>query len=235
MSLSQDMELHKIRGGDKEPLENREYNICVGISLGNKWFTPENIVGQIEWSLRYSKKFVVVCPADDIHTINIQVRSRKSKTKAQEHARKMSELLMAAVRAEADCKFTEEEKQKIIYATWSDVADEKYMEKVNYLYGLYQTNPEFKLALQKIVKDGVSKEERVFSEEDVDLLATYLIEELPELISRVPFKGYVCDAYTYSFDVPLAEFVERIQKGEIFQEISQNIMDTEPKVFLEVR
>ena len=33
------MELYKIRGGNKEDLENKKYTLSVGISLGNKWFT----------------------------------------------------------------------------------------------------------------------------------------------------------------------------------------------------
>lgn len=48
-------------------------------------------------------------------------------------------------------------------------------------------------------------------------------------------KGVVCDAFTYPFDGELPELTEKIQNGEIFPEIKENIMDTEPKVFLEVR
>jgi len=58
---------------------------------------------------------------------------------------------------------------------------------------------------------------------------------MPEVICRVPIKGYACDACVYPFDGELTQFVEQVQKGEIFPEIKANILDTEPKVFLEVR
>ena len=50
------MQLHKIRGGDKEQLEKGEYTICVGISLGNRWFTTENIIELIRWSLKIQQR-----------------------------------------------------------------------------------------------------------------------------------------------------------------------------------
>lgn len=62
-----------------------------------------------------------------------------------------------------------------------------------------------------------------------------VIEELPEVLARTPIKGMTFDAYAYPFDGELPELVERIQRGDIFPEIKESIMDTEPKVFLEVR
>lgn len=216
-------------------LENREYNICVGISLGNKWFTPENIVGLIEWSLQYTKEHVIVCPADDIHAINLGVRSRKSKSKSLELARKMSAELMALVKEEVSKSLSEEEKSKIIYATWSDVVNEEYKKKVSYLYNLYEKDSEFRIAIQDIVRGYTSKEERSFSDEDINVLSTYILEELPEVVGRVPVKGFTYDAYAYPFDSELTVFIEQIQKGERFPEIGKVIMEGEPKVFLEVR
>jgi len=229
------MELHRVRGGNQEALENKEYNICVGISLGNKWFTPKNIVGLIEWSLEHTKEHVVVCPADDIHAINLEVRSRKSKSKSLELARKMSEELMIAVKEEVKNRLSEEQSAKIVYATWSDVVDEKYKEKVSYLYDVYEKDSEFRTAIQQIVRGYTSKEARLFSDEDITILSTYVLEELPEVVGRVPVKGFVCDAYAYPFDSELTVFIEQIQEGERFPEIGKAIMETEPKVFLEVR
>ena len=54
------MRLYKVRGGTEEDLNNRHYNIGVGISLGNKWFTPGNIVSLVEWSIRHTKDYVVI-------------------------------------------------------------------------------------------------------------------------------------------------------------------------------
>ena len=47
--------------------------------------------------------------------------------------------------------------------------------------------------------------------------------------------GVECDAYVYPFDGELVVLTEKIQRGELFPEIKKAIMDTNPKVFLEVR
>lgn len=229
------MKLHKIRGGSLGSLESREYNICVGISLGNKWFTPENILELIKWSLIYTKEYIVICPADDIHAINIQIRSRKSPESALRLAKKMGTEIVASVKELTDQHLDDEQKSKLIFADWSDVADEKYKKKVNFLYEAFGSNLDFRNTVRDIVKEYTSKGDRIFSKEDIDMLSTYILEELPELIGRVPVKGYICDAYAYPFDGSLTKLVEDIQLGNKFPEIRNKILDTEPKVFLEVQ
>ncbi|MBC7981800.1 tRNA-dependent cyclodipeptide synthase [Candidatus Parcubacteria bacterium] len=229
------MKLYKIRGGDEESLNAKKYNICVGISLGNKWFTPENIFNLIKWSLQNTKDYVVVCPADDIHAINLQVRNRRNKESALTLARKISYKLMESVKELVDANLNESEKSKIIYATWADVIDDSYKEKVKYLYKIFETDLDFKNAVQTLVRGYTSHEERKFSDEDISVLSTYILEELPEVTGRVLVKGCRYDAYVYPFDSEITRFVEDIQLGKIFPEVRENIMETEPKVFLEVR
>ncbi len=229
------MQLYKIRGGDKESLEAKKYDICVGISLGNKWFSPENIVGLIEWSLVHTKEFVVVCPADDIHAINVQARTGRSRESSLRVAKRMSDELMSLVKVQADSRFTDTEKERIIYATWSDVVSEEYQKKVEFLYGEYKNNHDFRLAIQNIIRSHISKESRTFSDEAVNMLGMYILEELPEVAGRVPVKGITYEAYVYPHDGTLTEFIEQIQKRKIFPEIGKVIVGDEPKVFLEVR
>lgn len=66
-------------------------------------------------------------------------------------------------------------------------------------------------------------------------MAFYILEELPEVISRVKIGGVVCDAYAYPFDGDLPEFVEQLQQKKIFPKIAGKLLDTQSKVFLEVR
>lgn len=229
------MELYGIRGGSKEALEAKEYNLCIGISLGNKWFTPENILGHIEWALKYTKDYVVICPADDIHAINIQVRNRRSYASALARARKISSELMSSVRKLVSSRLSEEQINRLVYATWSDIANDNYQRKVNWLYAYTEEDPEFKCKIQDIVRQYTKNENRLFSDEDISLLSTYVIEELPELIERQTVKGHTYDADLYPFDGELNMLVEQIQQGEKFPDIRRHIMATEPKVLLLVR
>ncbi|OHA88878.1 MAG: hypothetical protein A3C70_01680 [Candidatus Zambryskibacteria bacterium RIFCSPHIGHO2_02_FULL_43_14] len=65
------MKLHKIRTGNREDLEDKKYTLSIGVSLGNKWFTIENIIDLIRWSLPRTKYDLVVYVGDSIHAINL--------------------------------------------------------------------------------------------------------------------------------------------------------------------
>jgi len=228
------MKLHHIRGGNLIDLENKNYTIGIGISLGNKWFTPENIVEQIKWALQYSKKEVVVYVADSIHTINIMVRSRKSLNAATKIVQQAGDQLFTQIK-NLTKDLTEEEQKRLVFVKWDEMIDDKFTIKLEYLRSCYAEPGPFQEMIRKVVREHVSKEDRKFSEEDIHGLGSYIVEELPVCLSRVSMRNILVDAYTYPYDNKITQFTEQIQMGEIFPEIKEKVMDTEPKVFLEVR
>lgn len=48
----------------------RKFNIFIGISLGNKFFSRKNLSEYISWALENTREEVVVLIADDLHAIN---------------------------------------------------------------------------------------------------------------------------------------------------------------------
>jgi hypothetical protein len=60
-------------------------------------------------------------------------------------------------------------------------------------------------------------------------------EEFTEVLCRVKIAGNECDAYAYPYSGLVTELVDNIQQGLIFPKIKEEIIDTKPKVFLEVR
>jgi tRNA-dependent cyclodipeptide synthase len=229
------MDLYRIRGGNKHDLDNKKYTIGVGISLGNKWFSVESILSLVNWALQYSKDKVVIYVADEIHAINLEVRNKISYEKALEKANRQGDKVLKDVKSKIETELPAEMIDRIEYVKWQEITDKKYKQKVNYLNSLYNQKTEFKDFIFSLVKDVTSREERIFSEAEINRLGEYVIEELPEIINRVPMKGIICDAYIYPFDGKLTQITEEIQNGDKFSEIKENIMDTEPKVFLEVR
>lgn len=223
------MKLYSMRGGVIEELERKEYTIGVGISLGNKWFTPENIVGSIQWALEHTKDVVVVYVADTIHAINLEVRSRIS------HKKALKEVIRARTELYAKVQELGRFDERVVFATWDDLASDSFKEKVKTVYNFYDTNSDFRNYIYSLVKSYTSKEVRNFSDKDIHHFGKYLVEEIPEIINRVPIKGIVVDAYTYPYDNDTSKLAELIQKGQIFSQLRDVIFDTKPKVFLEVR
>ena len=229
------MELHSIRGGTKEDLETRKYNIGIGISLGNRWFTVENIIGLIRWALPRARENVIVYVADSIHAINIEVRKEVSHKRALEIANQMGTEILSKVKEEAEKVLSSEDTVKLRYVKWDEIADKAYKEKTKYLYALYDVDETFRETLRSIVRDFVSKEPLKFKEKEIDRLAHYIIEELPEQITRVQMAGMSCNAFAYPYDGAISELAEDIWNDKKFPNIKEKILDTEPKVFLEVR
>lgn len=229
------MQLYSIRGGSKEDLENKEYNIGVGISLGNKWFTIDNIINTIGWSLQYTREYIIVYVADDIHAINLAVRNQISKERALRLARRRGKEILAGVSAKVAEIFSRKEAKKIFFAHWEDLVDENYLSKKKYLYSLYENDMDFRNKIHDLIRGFVSGEKKKFSETEIHNLGMYIIEELPEIMCRVPIKGMSYEAYAYPFDGELLKFVEEMQLGSSFPQIRNEILDTQPKVFLEVR
>ena len=223
-----------MRGGNIADLEAKKYTIGVGISLGNKWFTPENIIEVAKWSLEHSTGKVVIYAADSIHAINLEVRNRISHEKALKQAERMSSELFEKVKVGL-AGFDQNDISRLLFVNWDAIVDDNFNKKLEYLMDRYEKDPVFKDYIHNIVRSHTSKESRKFSEEDVDRFGDYIISEMPEFLTRVPMGGVVVDAYVYPHDNEVTKFAEDLQKGAIFPEIKNIIMDTEPKVFLEVR
>lgn len=229
------MKLYKIRGGNEEELRVKAYTIAVPISLGNKWFSPENILGLIEWSLEYTREYIVVYVADSIHAINIEVRNRKRSEKAREIALKMGDEILQKTRELAESKLSSTQLAKIHYAKWDELLTREYQTKLDFLRKKYQDDSNFRDTIIKFINDFTGEENKNFSSEDKLKLGTYLVEELPELLCRVPIQNLPFDGNAYPYDSEFLAVVEKIQEGDLFPEIKQNIINTPPKVFLEVR
>jgi tRNA-dependent cyclodipeptide synthase len=158
------MNLFSIRSGSKEELESKKYNIGVGISLGNKWFTPENILGLVQWSLKYTREKVVIYVADSIHALNIEARNDRNPEKAREMALQQGQKILNEIKALINEVVIPQDIAKISFAHWDELVDDQYRENVNYLYKLFETDENFKNAILNLVQSHTSKESRSFSD-----------------------------------------------------------------------
>lgn len=229
-----DMKAYSARGGNLEKMYSKSYNLAVPISLGNKWFTVDRVVALVQFSLQYTKEYVIVYVADDIHAINIEVRNRRSQESSLKKARVMGEKILDELKEKIESNIDDIDKQKIIYAHWSGFQTDSYKEKLDYLYNKYKSDISFRREILSIVESFLENETKEFTEEDKTRLGEYIIEELPELIARVSINGLSFDANIYPTDGRLLEFVEEIQQGKIFNDVRDVLLDTEPKVFIEV-
>ena len=67
-----------VRGGSLNNVLSKKYNILLAISLGNKWFTKENLKEYVKWALANTKERVLIWVADKIHAVNYEVKDKRS-------------------------------------------------------------------------------------------------------------------------------------------------------------
>src|SRR3989344_7486178 len=69
-------EVGVVRGVKEEEVFNKRFNLYMGISLNNKWFTKEHISKYILWGLKNTKERFGIVVADTLQVTNYRVRSK---------------------------------------------------------------------------------------------------------------------------------------------------------------
>lgn len=158
----------------------RKYNIFVGISLGNKYFSESHIEEYIMWAARNTKDSLSVLIPDKIHAITYEVRNEYNSDKALRLAIETGSKIHALV-------------EKIIHRlphtlsveilTWQDIENDDHLSMVRVLQQEFKKNILFKEAVLEVVRENFTKED--YSLSKCEQLAQYILHELPILIGGV--------------------------------------------------
>jgi tRNA-dependent cyclodipeptide synthase len=215
------VELLKTYGGSAEDLLSKQYNISVGCSLSNKWFTPENVRELTAWAIQHTKERVCIYVADSIHAINIEARGHKTRAAAQRQAKEMGRQFLQDARA-AVAQLPDV--GRVDFSDWSQLETPNYRSDVQFLYDRFDQDDRFRETLVGIVEGFVAKESRQFRDDTKRLMATYILEELPVCLNPSTFFGHEYGAWIYPQDSELSKLMFAIQDGTVFPEIAQRIV-----------
>src|SRR3989344_1651904 len=204
-----------IRGATEEEVKSKKFNIYMGISLNNKWFTKRNIKEYILWGLKNTKKKFCVVIADAIQSINYNVRDNYSEKTATEKALKEGDKFLKVINELLD-ELPKEKRKLIDIIRWADIENDTN-HKITFPIFLkeFKTNILFKEEIKNIIRDFISKLNRPninFSEEKIEKLSLYILKELPELSDGFTYNNVYYNCILYHFDSSLLCLIEKIQK-----------------------
>lgn len=215
-----------IRGAAEEKdIYDKKFNIFLGISLGNKWFTKEHLRVYLRWALDNTKEKVAVMIADKLHAINWEVRNDYNTERAMGKALREGDKFENIIH-ELISELSEEEKKMIEIIRWQQFEElESHKEGVRVFWEMFENNKDFREKALNIVDKAVNSKSggREFSGEDVVRLSKYFIEELPEMLGGFEYGGIYYNLYPYPFNLSFGEFVERMQNKEIFPELHDKL------------
>jgi tRNA-dependent cyclodipeptide synthase len=217
------MEIAKILGCTEDQISNKEFNIFIGISLGNKYFTKDRIRKYLLWAIENTRDYALALVADEIQAINYEVfkclAPEEALSRAMSHGNDIYNSIIKIRNGLAT-----ETRRKIKIARWSDVTtDSNYKSNLSVLLREFDRNRTFKLYVLKIVGENLGKKLTIDDEAVVDKLASYVLLEIPALLNGVTFEGCFFDLHPYPGLSSLDELLVGIQEGELFTELRSNL------------
>jgi len=75
----------------KESILNKEHNLWIGVSFGNKWFTKENVEELIKFGLEHTKESLLVLVPGRLHATNLRYFSKLSEENSLKKALALEE------------------------------------------------------------------------------------------------------------------------------------------------
>lgn len=230
------MRIETYLGTNQDEVASRKFNIWIGISLGNSYFTKENVKQYIKWATTYTKDDVLVVIADKIRVINHEVISGKSESRALKLANREGDKKEEEVK-EVLADIPSEVAGKVRVARWDDVNSSKYHQyRLGVLYEEFGKRTDFYEYVLSIIKEARS--DRELTSEKLKGLADYVLREIPVFINGVKYKISDNEWRTYGL-IPypgiskLDKLFIGLQEGSLFPDLASRLKITDPVAMLE--
>ncbi len=205
---------------DKKEVESKKFNIWIGISLGNKYFTKQNIKEYILWALENTKENVVILIADKIHAINYEVRNKYTKKRSLSVALKKGKEIKQSI-AKIIRQLPQEQQQKVHILLWNDIENDlEYKSAKKAILTEFKTNPIF---YKKII--DIPKENTIFkfNKKEFEILSSYVLNELPIFIKGLKYKKVIYDLIPYPGLGKIDALTLDLLQGKTFPELTKKL------------
>jgi tRNA-dependent cyclodipeptide synthase len=182
----------------KKEVESKIHNICVGVSIGNKYFSADNIRKYVEWGLMYTKDDLLVFIADAIQAVNFEIFDKRNSASAHRKAIKAGDKMEKIIKERIDDL---NDRKKVKLVRWEDVTNtEAYRENLKKIHSFYQANAEFRNYIIQSIKAGRPDKKDKFekmSDAELDRLAEYVLQEIPFFVNGIEHGGRVYTLIPY--------------------------------------
>ncbi len=200
-------------------LSVKKFNIFIGISLGNKYFSREHIRAYITWAIENTKDKVIVLIPDKIHAINYEVKGEYSPKRAAAVAKRKGDEIEQMVAAITEELNISESKLQIV--RWEQIEDVHYLQMLSVFRNAFEKNLEFRKTIIDITKGTPHIRNLNLNEVQYKKLSQYVIDELPMLVSGIRKDGTAYELLPYPGFVNIDYLSMDIQAGKTFPDITR--------------
>ena len=206
----------------EQEIKDKKFNILIGISLGNKYFTESVIKESIVWALENTKGKVVVLIPDKLHAINYEIRNGYSKERAEKISFRKGEQVKKIIENILE-QISPNKRDLIDILKWQSIETTKYKSMTTAIWEEFEKNQEFKSIIIEIMKENI-KFDRL-KDNDYVRLSAYVLNELPLLISGIEYNGLSYNIHPYPRLGKIEDLVVDLQDGRNFPELTKKLSE----------
>lgn len=215
------MRIEKYLNTSEAEVERKKFNIFLGLSLGNRYWTPEHIRKFLFWALEHTKDRVAILIPDKIQAINYEVKNNYSPGRAMTVAKRKGDEVEETVRKilnEVDAS-----RSKVEIVRWEQTEDEEYKHILDILRSEFEKNPDFRKAVIDSVKDVPHMRALHLDDSQYARLSKYVIDEMPVLLSGFQMNGTRYDLIPYPGLAKIDYLRDELLNGTSFPEITRRL------------
>ncbi len=207
----------------EQEILSRKFNIFVGISLGNKYFSQDNIKEYILWALENTKESVLVLIADENHAINYEIFNSYNRERALQLALRRGDETEALIKKIAS-SLPKDKQSMIQICRWEQAKESQYYkDKIKIVLDEFQENKEFHDFVVNIVRENLSSKIKDLNIFKLEKLSLYVLDELPLLLNGVEFQGRTYDLHPYPGLSHLDDLLMGLQSGTLFPQLAAKL------------
>ncbi|MFA6414655.1 MAG: tRNA-dependent cyclodipeptide synthase [Candidatus Paceibacterota bacterium] len=215
------MRIDKYLNTNEIEVTGKKFNIFLGLSLGNKYWTAEHIKTFLSWALEHTKEKVAILIPDKIQAVNYVVKNDYSSKRAASVAKRKGDEVEEIVRKILD--ETNVPLSKVEVLRWEQVEDEEYKRILDILYSEFASNSGFKKAVIDAVKDVSHLQAICLDETQYERLAKYVIDEMPVLLNGFQVNGVRYNLLPYPGLAKIDYLQEELLQNVSFPEITKQL------------
>jgi len=216
------MKIKTFLNTNKKEIKSKKFNIFLGISLGNKYFSKGNIKDYILWALENTKEDVLVVIADEIHAINYKVLNNYPDERALEVALRKGDEVASSIQKIIN-SLSKEKQGLVKIVKWKDVRNKYYHDKIKIINKEFKENKEFHDFILKIVRENLGERVDDLNLKEVEALAGYVLDEIPVLLNGVEFKNKIYNLHPYPGLSLVDDLLMGLQKKEFFPKLAEKL------------
>jgi tRNA-dependent cyclodipeptide synthase len=218
------MKIVKCFGTTLERIANKEHNIYVGISPGNKYFTKERIYRYLEWALQNSREPPLLLIPDTLQAHNYEAFKNYEPAQARTAALRHGENEVNKAKHIINRLKAQYPSSTIEIARGEDVTNnDLFRTRLPVVFDEYAQNPEFAQTINNIITTNLleTKKKEILTDKNICTAARYILIEIPLFLDMI-YRGRRYDLLPYPGNT-MAQFMDDLQTFQIFPELGKKL------------